>query len=407
MDDTLLHTTDLKEVREKGVHNASEEYINELRKALGAPEDRLQYREQDLLELKEEFPDTKFGVFTRAPRSYASFVLHSAYPNFQWNILIAYEDVRPTKPYGDGIVQAMDHYGFEYLNRTVLIGDNDSDISSAYNCGCIAVLDKGLWPYPWKYEHWGAVGRIPDAVISTPARVKDFLRDYERFLPELERALSGKPRISNPRFDAIGHFLPKQLAGEAKNRFTIYISGRSFSNYRSISERKKWHKLTKSIEDNKESEVFPDEWVETVREFIASTFLAHFSPEIRVSVVPHRPGRKPRLENFLAQIQQSLAADPLPGHNVTFHPGLFAYREGVKSQHNDLLNHSERFTNVRDHLYVQEPNRVSKNVAYLVIDDVTTTGASLIYASKYLEEAGSSNITCLAMAKNIGNLYSN
>ena len=36
---------------------------------------------------------------------------------------------------------------------------------------------------------------------------------------------------------------------------------------------------------------------------------------------------------------------------------------------------------------------------------VTTTGASLIYASKYLKAAGAIDVKCLSMAKNIGNLY--
>jgi predicted amidophosphoribosyltransferase len=40
----------------------------------------------------------------------------------------------------------------------------------------------------------------------------------------------------------------------------------------------------------------------------------------------------------------------------------------------------------------------------LVIDDVCTTGASLIYAGKFLKDAGSGEVTRLAVSMNIGNV---
>ncbi|WP_374208626.1 phosphoribosyltransferase family protein [Klebsiella pneumoniae] len=40
----------------------------------------------------------------------------------------------------------------------------------------------------------------------------------------------------------------------------------------------------------------------------------------------------------------------------------------------------------------------------LVVDDVVTTGASLIYASKYLKDAGARNVILFALAKNISDI---
>jgi predicted amidophosphoribosyltransferase len=76
----------------------------------------------------------------------------------------------------------------------------------------------------------------------------------------------------------------------------------------------------------------------------------------------------------------------------------------VQSQHNDHLNHDARFINVRDHLFVQHPEAVKAGMSFLVIDDVTTTGASLIYAAKYLKVSGAADVKCLSMAKNIGDV---
>ena len=60
--------------------------------------------------------------------------------------------------------------------------------------------------------------------------------------------------------------------------------------------------------------------------------------------------------------------------------------------------------NVRDHLYVRNPEEVAENTSYLVIDDVTTTGASLIYAGKYLNAIGIKDVTRLSLTKNIGKI---
>jgi predicted amidophosphoribosyltransferase len=49
---------------------------------------------------------------------------------------------------------------------------------------------------------------------------------------------------------------------------------------------------------------------------------------------------------------------------------------------------------------------VAAQKSYLIIDDVVTTGASLIYAQKRLEEAGASNVHLLGLGKNVGDIYS-
>jgi predicted amidophosphoribosyltransferase len=89
---------------------------------------------------------------------------------------------------------------------------------------------------------------------------------------------------------------------------------------------------------------------------------------------------------------------------VSVAPDLLAYKDGVKSQHGDLLNQHDRFVNVRDHLYVKTPKLIQPGLNILVLDDVCTTGASLIYATKYLRDAGAADVKCLAVAKNIGDV---
>ena len=123
---------------------------------------------------------------------------------------------------------------------------------------------------------------------------------------------------------------------------------------------------------------------------------------LTVTVIPHRPEREPRLERLLAQLAATNTfADQKASNKLTFAPGLLAYRDGVRSQHGDHLKKLERFKNVRDHLYVPHPKLILPGRSLLVIDDVVTTGSTLIYATKYLKDAGVHSVTSLAMAMNI------
>ena len=405
LDDTLLRTADLKIIREAGKNINTAEYLLQLKNDIGDINKRRVYPQAVLQQIRTQIKDIKLGVFTRAPRSYADFFLNLAYPGFEWDIIIAYENVKPTKPYGAGIDKAMKECGIRYLSEIALVGDNDADVKSAYNGGCYIVLDKGSWPYKWDFTHWSAIEHMADAIINSPASLINVLTERNSFLPELERALENGLQRYPARFDKISHFIPTAIGGK-NSPFTIFVSGRSFAKYESVQRRRRNHKLTESIENNKDSIIFPDEWIKTVRIFIEQQCCGVFGPfRIKVAVVPHRPGRKPRLEKFLAQLEASFQAHSIINIDVSFHPELLAYKHGVKSQHNEYLGSDERFTNVRDHLYVQQPEHVEARSTFLIIDDVTTTGASLIYASKYLKDKGATNVICLSMAKNIGNLY--
>ncbi|QNR40005.1 HAD hydrolase-like protein [Pseudomonas syringae] len=408
LDQTLVETDDMKVLRESGKNRPDEAYAAQVVTAFKAKsrKDRTIYSEKLLLRIREKFPDLKLGVFTRSPRGYADAILKTAYPAIKWDVIIAYEDVKHTKPYGDGIDKAMFSFGYKYISKVVLIGDSDADIRSAYNAGCVIVLDKTSWPDKYTNDNWSSLGHIPDVLIDDPEQIIDVLSDYRPYLPELERLLSNsEKRAGTSRFDRVNKFIPKAVGGD-KTAFPIFSCGRSFSGYKSLEWRKKWHELTESIHAQKDADLFPDEWVTSVRTFISRTFpLLVFGGELIVTVIPHRPGRKPRLEAFLEQLEASYKNNPktIKG-KLSFVPDLLAYKDGVRSNSNDKLNANERFENIRDHLFVQRLEILNGSTKVLVIDDVSTTGSTLIYAKKYLSNAGASEITCLSIAMNISNV---
>ncbi len=407
LDNTLVSTDDVEDLRISS-KNPDSALLASLTKALDSNTDRVIYSRELLDKIKTRFPGLMLGVFTRSPRPYAETVLAWAYPKFKWDVLVAYGDVKRTKPYGDGIAYAMNRLGVKDVEEVILVGDNDADIRAAYHCGCLAALDKSNWPTKWKPEHWHAIMRMPDVTIENPELIIEVLSSHERFLPELERLIEtgDKPLSTRHRFDKIGHFIPK-VAGGDKTSYPIYACGRSFANYDSLEHRRKWHKLSKSIAEHKEANVFPNEWLLAVRRFVEDVVARPLSRrrlEVVITAVPHRPDRTPRLERLLGQLNGGFEAKPVKDVDASTAPGLLAYKEGVKSHHGEHLSAHDRFLNVCDHLYLPQPSAVDPKVIYVVIDDVVTTGASLIYAAQYLKEEGAADVRCLAFAKNVSDV---
>lgn len=402
LDNTLARTDDLKTVREASKNNYDPGHLTNLKALIQLDPGRCIYEHHFLEELRVRFPQLKLGVFTRAPRSYAETFLEWAYPNFYWDVIVAYEDVSPTKPYGNGVYKAMEAVGVEHLGKVALIGDNDSDVKAAYNAGCLVAVDKRSWPSHMLSEHWRARDLIPDGIIENPQDVLDFIQDHRPFLPNLERLLEGVDPQRGCRYEKVGYW-----AVNDPRRYPISVAGRSISNHKSVQLLRQVHLLSKSIENNKESTAFPQVWLENLRDFIRTTFCTLFKKmEVVVTVVPHRPNRHPRLELLLDQLAAYLTVNPLNRVTVTCVSNLLAYSAGVQSNHNEFLTRNQRFENVRNHLFLNRPEIVAAQKSYLIIDDVVTTGASLIYAQKRLEEAGASNVHLLGLGKNVGDIYS-
>lgn len=406
LDQTLVETDDMTAVREAGKNRNDDEYKAKVEAAYKLQNDRPYYSEKLISKIRAEFPNMKIGIFTRSPRSYATTVLKLAYPSTTWDTVIAYEDVKRTKPYGEGIDKAMWACGQSRIDKVVLVGDGDNDVRAAYNAGCVMVLDTTSWPFSHTPDNWRALGHMPDATISDPQQLIGVLKDYRANLPELERLLSGTAGMAGmARFDRIGKFIPTELGGN-KTVYPVFTCGRSFSGYASLKWRRQWHKLTESIHVQKNADDFPKEWVQAVRAFIDQKFsvLQMMGGGLVVTVIPHRPGRKPRLEKFLEQLEKSYAKTPAAGKiKFSFVPKLLSYKDGVRSNSNDKLGQIDRFKNIRDHLEVTD-KQAAKGAQILVIDDVSTTGSSLIYAKKYLLEAGANEVTLFSIAMNISNV---
>jgi len=314
--------------------------------------------------------------------------------------------VKYTKPSGEGVLLAMRVAEVASPQNVWLVGDGKSDVQAAYDAGAWCVLDQTTWPNPRRNDDWKALERIPDAIIQSPEDLPSVLENPTEFLPTAERlqGLAGAAAGDRSfRFEKAGYFNPLV---QGARPIQIHSLGRHFS--RDAQRRVVWHDVTNDIHRMKDLLTAPQYWVEAIRKFIRNVVLSR-NPMIAfgvgglvVTVIPAKPGRVQRLEAMLAQVAASHQELAINRGNIEFIPNTLEYLPGALSHHgNGGLKREPRFVNARDHLRANPGSDFSgKHV--VVIDDVVTSGASLIYAETYLRAAGASGVTLLALTKNVG-----
>jgi hypothetical protein len=349
----------------------------------------------------------KWGVLTRSPRAYALKLLELAHPGMAWDVIVAYEDVERAKPAPDGVRRAMQATGIDKVQEVALVGDDKSDVMAAYFSGCRVVIDQSTWPTRWVNANYWTMERVPDAVISRPEELAGVLSALPSHLPVLERDLEmGVEEATflpesyrftpKPRVDKIPYFFPER---GTRQPVVVHVLGRQFGNYEALAPRKAWHTLSAQIWDHKDSVSFPEDWMYAIGRSLTTLFPAYESTI--VTCVPRKPDGVPRQESLLLQLEQiPMFRTELAVKRFQFRPEVLAYSNGVVSAHTAFLDREQRFSNVAEHLYVAQPEAVrKKNV--VVVDDVVTTGASLLWARRKLMEEGATKVECMALAKAI------
>lgn len=410
LDDTLIKSTHLDKYRgNENVGNRSTDY----RKALINEATRLQHLipESVLKQIKESFPAIRLGIFTRAPRVYAEVLLTHCYPNTGWDCVIAYDDVKRTKPYPDGILAAARTANIHDMRRIALVGDQSTDIIAAYQAGAFAILFRQGWGSYWnspqnpaRSDHYGALELVPDAIVDRPNELIPLITQPWKMLPALESwdAADGSEEYSpGTRVDERNHFNNLQPKSDGISWVKTKVMGRYFASHH-ISSR--WdfrpkgdaHRLSISILAAKDGDEYPESWIACCARHIASLAndIRHSGRTLVVCPVPARPGRHGRIERLVERISGQLGIHV----NITFENAILFFKDGVRS--NKELDRDHRFMNVRDHLAVTENAAIAGN-DILVIDDVVTSGATFYYADRYLRAAGAFNVHCLALAQTV------
>lgn len=367
-----------------------------------------------LQRLKEVSPEIKLGVFTRAPKVYAHTVLSACFPEIEWNVVIAYDDVRETKPSPEGIITAARRAGVPNHKRVLLVGDDSTDIAAAYQAGCSAALATAGWGSGWKTrDHpkrtdcYRARDWIPDALMQGSSELEAVVfRPWTR-LPALEARDTveelGLERLDKLEVRTINHFEPREMGDGTPRWVTVSVMGRYFSANSSrydFSRKSKTHGLTRRMLEFKDGHPLSETWIECCAEFVRQRVrdLSEMTDlGFWLTVIPARPGRPPRLESFLERLVEHLGDT---GGDVRAVPDALRFKPGARSNSKDRLSERERFENIRDHLeWAGRP--FPERTGVVVFDDVVTSGASLFYADRLFKQAGAFSVIPVALAQAI------
>lgn len=405
LDDTLVKTTHLEDYRgRENVDNRDRSYIISLKEKAKCLHHLIS--EETLLEIKDTFPSVRLSVFTRAPRVYATTVLETCYPNVEWDSIVAFDDVKKTKPHPMGIWQAAESAGIEDSRRIAVVGDQKNDVLAAYQAGTFAILYTRAWGLKWKdsadrSDRYRAMELMPDAIVERPGEFIDLISKPWPWLPLLESCdqVTVHAHLKSRRsIDKRNHFNNLESTQDRKQWVEAFALGRYFTAHRrdatfDFSPRSDVHSFSLKILNAKDGEDYPDNWIACCAEYIntqAQSTLP-FSEGIIVCPVPARPERPHRIERLVDRIAKAVGRK----HGVRFSNDVLRFREGVVS--NKTLKSEDRFRNIRDHLYVADTSAVYQQHV-IVVDDVTTTGATFYYADRYLRRADASGVHCFSLA---------
>lgn len=397
LDDTLVRSSDLSDLREEGLRNHTENYRQAVRHHF-ADGQRTLISQERLYGLFILFPHLRFGIVSKAPRFWVQTVAEVCWPDFQWDVVIGNEDVFRVKPSPEGLIRAAQQLDIS-VDNTLYVGDSEDDIRAAYAAGMYAVLLTKTWQ-PWpnlSKENWRAANLFADAVIKKAESLTAVLEHPNRRLPTLEQYLAEEE--ADLRFLRCNKFPPYGYTLD-HTPIQVYGLGRYFSAANSLLDKRRCHLLTQSILENKESTTFPAAWVKAVAAFV--NHKTNSDAEVVLTTIPARPGRVDRMACFLRQIEQT--ASFAGNRPIRFVPNLLGYREGVRSNHRDRLSAVERFENIRRSLFVSHPECLTDHPHVIVLDDVATTGATFYYADQYLRQAGAGEVTPLALSLNISDV---
>ncbi|QXW44855.1 HAD hydrolase-like protein [Pseudomonas amygdali] len=407
LDNTLALTDDLEVFRgASNLGNKDQAYKSRLITEIKKKNRRL--LSSDFFDdLKDSIPNLKLAVFTKSPRTYACTVLNEVYSDVDWESIVAFEDVKNTKPAPDGIFLAAKACGVTNRESVVIVGDDLGDVEAAYHAGVRVVLAE-LHGAPPNYE---AKKRIPDASVVKQKTLIEAILDIGQKLPVLERLVEGV-QADNKFFGRVcraGHFPPRAVE-ETKLPLQVISLGRLFTEHKSIRQRREWHKLTNEIVKFKSTDNFPIEWAECIRDTIDEQARSHRMKEgaknslkkykVVITTAPSKKNRPPRMENFLKLIGSVLEELPLSNSTVEVNANMFEFSHEAKSHHGEHLTMIQRYENVRDCLSVTDYADFKNKLVFL-IDDVVTTGATLYYMDKYSRANGAEEVFCISLAHTI------
>ena len=383
-DNTLVNTKHLKPFRDSRDF-ASITSQDRARTSCYRPVVRL------LRRLKEK--GIRTGLVTNSPRSYVEPLLQHHGLSDLLDEVVTYSDVGATgkKPSPHGINKALEALGIDARQNVVYVGDEYIDVVAAYRAGVIPIV-----------ATWGSRESVstPPAASLSSAGLLEATDDVDEIMLFAERCAEHKSRDFERK---AAHFLPLDEHSEIptiRQKLKTFCLGRYFSQKSvTTAQLHDSHALSCEIaRKDSDPNYRPPSWMAEMLLKIAKSAGLYLFDGARqvdvITIVPHKPGKQPRLEYLLAEM--STMAESL-GWDVEFRPDLLYFdKHAAKSLRG--LGTDERRHEQNEHLHAEDVDLEGKVV--IVIDDVITTGATINRALELLEENGA-EVYGLGIAKTV------
>lgn len=400
LDDILLETTGLGEFRDRQYlenpgeipgYTMGDQYNAALLAAFGRGPGRSIYTVEQLAVIRKHCPTLKMGIITGSPRHYTRTLLAHAYPGFDWDVIIANEDLESEGGFASGISLAMQRTGVADPASVMFVGDNGNHLEAAFDVGCWAALEMSGFPPSLENEHFRLRERAWDGLLKGYQDLIGLINQPWRYLPELDAVSAKGTENFKPRRLKVSYQDP--IPSSSATRMPVVALGRYFAGSR--RNRATWHGLTAEMLEFKRSASFPRTWLAVLQTAVKG--IAHYRQSaLVITVMPAKPGSRPRMEMLLAALASELGSY----YGCEYVDDVLEFDEGVKSSHLEKTSKARRFYIAQKFLGVKKPEQI-RGRDIVLIDDIVTSGASLVSARSLLDAAGAATVTCMALAQAI------
>lgn len=310
--------------------------------------------------LKEE--GKTIGIVTSSPKHYAEELLKLF--DIPYDCLVSGSEITNFKPHPEGILKCMDTLNAD-KTETVYIGDDKNDFIAAHRAEILSIGCS--WGHAYGFNK-DMFSHSPDILIKSP---RHFLRDLS-FLKYVGERYTAREEI----FQHKGSFV-KYSEGTVKFR----CLGRYFSSAHSRRNMSLSEAINKFKTDDSDRVIF----INSILKWLKPD--SKWKPDIIISVPP-KPGQTDRFATLRSELAQKLNCED----------GLSKYVKCTKVITDyKTKNFNERKTINKD-LYDVVASINEKKI--LLVDDVITSGSTIMGIAKKLYDNGASDVRCVGFGLN-------
>ncbi|WP_285522139.1 HAD family hydrolase [Deinococcus rhizophilus] len=386
-DDTLVYTAPLEAHRKGNRPCQGPEWEAALRHTFVAPGLR-----EWLRTLRDTPGAPRLVVFSQARRPYLQALLRHHFPDVAFDAVLGHEDAVQArgafKPDPTLANRLLREYAVQAA-RTAVIGDHRKDVHLAHALGATAVL-AGFYVErkigDWSYRN--ALEDVPHLVVHAAAELPQALLHPRRGDLPLEALYEGVAPGDLTRSSARSRYRPYDHARKTSSRLTVTSLGRYYKQGRDSKHHDlpvaRHHRLSQDVLAKERDQADPpSEWVTGVAWALRQLTTAAPHGRWVVTIVPAKAGRPRRMEALLQKVEADLGnAAP----RLSFAPEVFCFTAAARSN-KDLPTAEERAENLAGGLILHPGYTPRPDHAYVILDDVFTTGATLIRARDLLVTA--------------------